>query len=794
MKFFYILVFSALFAFQLMAQPPCNSGYISVIVEIRTDSWGYESAWSLSGADGTLFQEVDFDTYASNSLYQTQVCVPDEACVSFLLRDSYGDGIIDAGFYRLIVDGDTILNNVAFGYNISANFNCQPSQTCESATAVTEGFYTTTFDDHWYVFVPDSTGTFSITTCGYTDCNTEIWVYDTCEGITVAENNQSTIFYNDDESECAPQAVVTAFFAEGLTYYIRIGDADNACPDTLDWALVYLGPVVGCTDPDACNYNPLATVDDGSCIPQGDPNCPAAPDLTIRQDVLINSITLNTIMANDACLVEEGCLQGYGMRDIIRFTTWIDNIGELDYYIGQPSTGNTQFTWDNCHNHFHYDGYAEYILFAPDGTEIPVGFKNGFCVLDLGCDWGAGQYGCGNMGITAGCYDIYGSGLECQWIDITDVPDGDYTFVTRVNWDNAPDKLGRIEKDTLNNWAQACIKLDRSSGTLQINLIEDCQPYVDCAGVPYGNSQLDCASTCGGTALMGDVDQNSLQEILDAETYVNLMISNEIEATNCNDLNADGAITLFDAALLASCINYGTTHPHDGTAIHDHCNFPDGVTNINDTVFFSILEVNFDENYVDIGLRNPIDKINAYHFEMSGINITHVDNLVDPAFYPINPIGNMQQVLGISYQDSLIEKSAAVQPLCRVYFSEITGDFICIAQAIEAINHYPEKVIAMVEGGCVEYVPESTSQVGGALQVQVFPNPFQDRTRLSFNNRNGQNFQLDITSLDGKLMRSYANISQNEVWVNSEGWPEGVYLFKLKGEKNTASGRLVVQR
>ncbi|HMQ46939.1 MAG TPA: lysyl oxidase family protein [Saprospiraceae bacterium] len=794
MKFFYTLVFSMLFAFHLMAQPPCDSGYISVVVEIRTDSWGYESAWSLTGADGTVFHEVDFNTYASHTLYQTQVCVPDEACTSFLLRDSYGDGIIGAGFYRLIVDGDTILNNVEFGYNISANFNCQPGQTCESAMVVTQGVHTTTFDDHWYVFVPDSTGTYSITTCGYTDCNTEIWVYDTCEGITVAENNQSTVFYNDDESDCAPQAVVTAFFAEGLAYYIRIGDADDACPDMLDWALVYLGPVVGCTDPSSCNYNPLATVDDGSCLPQGDPDCPAAPDLTIRQDVLINSISLSTIMANDACLIEEGCLQGYGLRDIIRFTTWIDNIGELDYYIGQPSTGNTQFTWDNCHNHFHYDGYAEYILFAPDGTEIPVGFKNGFCVLDLGCDWGVGQYGCGNMGITAGCHDIYGSGLECQWIDITDVPDGDYTFVTRVNWDNAPDKLGRVERDTLNNWAQTCIKLDRSSGTLQIDIIEDCQPYVDCAGVPYGNGQLDCAGNCGGTALMGDVDQNSVQEILDAETYVSLMMSNEIEASTCNDLNADGDITLFDAALLASCINYGNAHPHDGSAIHDHCNFPDGVTNINDTVYFSILEVNFDEQYVDVGLRNPVDKINAYHFEMSGINITHVDNLVDPAIYPINPIGSMQQVLGISYQDSLIEKSAEAQPLCRVYFSEITGDFICIAQAIEAVNHYPEKVIVQVEGGCVEYVPESTSQVGGALQVQVFPNPFQDRTRLSFNNRNGQTFQLDITTLDGKVVRSYSNINQNEVWVNSEGWPEGVYLFKLTSEKNTASGRLVVQR
>ena len=35
-------------------------------------------------------------------------------------------------------------------------------------------------------------------------------------------------------------------------------------------------------------------------------------------------------------------------------------------------------------------------------------------------------FGCRNMGISPGCSDQYASHLDCQWIDITDLPDGDY--------------------------------------------------------------------------------------------------------------------------------------------------------------------------------------------------------------------------------------------------------------------------------------------------------------------------------------------------------------------------------
>ena len=85
---------------------------------------------------------------------------------------------------------------------------------------------------------------------------------------------------------------------------------------------------------------------------------------------------------------------------------------------------------------------------------LPIGFKNGFCVMDLECsDGGTFTYGCSNMGISAHCGDIYGAGLSCQWIDVTGIPDGVYHLVVRVNWDYDPDALGRHENNYENNWA-----------------------------------------------------------------------------------------------------------------------------------------------------------------------------------------------------------------------------------------------------------------------------------------------------------------------------------------------------
>lgn len=775
------------------AQSNCPNGEQELLIEILTDPYGYETAWSLQGADGTLYDSRPFYAYDNNTLYQETVCVPDSTCISFFIEDSYGDGIFAPGYYLLVLDGDTLTQGRNFGYNETFSFGCAPGQDCNTAIPVGEGFHSAPFEDTWYSFQPDSVGTYAISTCGLNTCNTKIWVYDTCEGINVTEDNTGTIFYNDEGADCAPQAVVEAFLSPDFVYIIRIGDNQGDCTDSIGWELSYLGPVVGCTDPTACNFQPLASVDDGSCLPQGDPDCPAAPDLSIRQDVLETSIYLTTINSTDPCLISEGCLHGYGLRDIARFTTWIDNIGELDYYIGQPAADNNQFTWDNCHNHFHYDAYAEYILFTEAGEELPIGFKNGFCVLDLGCDTGSAQYGCANMGISKGCYDYYDAGLECQWIDLTDVPDGRYTFVTRVNWGNAPDKLGRIERDTLNNWGQVCILLDRSSGSLQMQLDPDCPTYVDCTGELYGDTPIDCEGVCGGSSLRGDLDLNGAQEMPDVFEYITGILGG-LDATACNDLNADGRISVYDASLLASCLLYGEAHQHEGTGAHDHCRFPAGVFNASDTTLLSIIGTDFEAGYVDIGLYNPSARINAYQFEMSGLQIMSVESLTDANLSPMTTYGAGQTVIGISYQDSTVQRSSSIQPLCRIHYSAITDEFICIAEVVDIVNRNQEQTLSYLLDPCVAAPLVSTNEAEGHWAFRLMPNPTSGQATLFFENAAQESLRLEIMDLQGRVLELREGITGREALIDTRAWPEGMYVYRLSSQSRSGSGRMLVQR
>src|SRR5262249_22483674 len=50
-------------------------------------------------------------------------------------------------------------------------------------------------------------------------------------------------------------------------------------------------------------------------------------------------------------------------------------------------------------------------------------------------------FNCSNQGIHRGYQDIYSSFLDCQWIDVTDVPPGQYILSVTVNYGRAVAEL-----------------------------------------------------------------------------------------------------------------------------------------------------------------------------------------------------------------------------------------------------------------------------------------------------------------------------------------------------------------
>ena len=788
----YLLVYISLFFCINIYGQVCSDDKIQVVLRVETDRWA-ENSWTLGSGD-SIYTMVDRNDYGQAQVFLDTFCVDVYECLTFTIFDGFGDGIIGGGGFEIYVADSLVLKENEFGLSKSFEINCQPGTSCEQAIEVAEGVHQARQRDSWYSFIPDTIGTYTISTCDRNECDTRIWVYDRCESF-IPGGLEGFIFFDDNSGNCGFQAVVNAFLNAGETYLIRISDTGGDCDGVINWSLEYQGPVIGCTDPNSCNYNPLATIDDGSCRPQGDPLCPNGPDFAVREDILLASIEADTISTSDECWIAEGCLKGTGLREIIRFTTRFENIGELDYYIGEPSIENSQFEFDDCHNHFHYENYAEYLLFDNEGNKIPSGFKSGFCVIDLSCPDGKNKYGCANMGLSVGCYDEYNSELDCQWIDVTDIPDGDITFIARVNWNNLPDALGRVEKNLDNNWAQVCMTLDRSSGELQVIIKEDCPVFMDCEGTLYGSVLPDCEGVCGGNALTGDINRSNVQDKSDVPSYISAILEKDISITPCNDLNGDEKLTVYDAALLSDCVNFSQGHLHANNEIHTHCEFPYGVYNTNEEVNLVINVLNPDQKYIDISMRNPDADIVGYQFTLAGIQIRQLESLVDIQKYPTMLQANMAtgEIIGLSLQDSTIEKSRELQPLVRVYFTEYTDDFVCIDNITDVINRNYQQVTTKVLGNCVNVIISNTEELAQNTAIKIQPNPFNQTTTISFANPNQENYTLLINDLSGRTMGRIENIRNEYVEVNRADLVDGIYYFQLIGEKKTLTGKLVVQ-
>nr|XP_028569786.1 protein-lysine 6-oxidase-like isoform X1 [Podarcis muralis] len=160
------------------------------------------------------------------------------------------------------------------------------------------------------------------------------------------------------------------------------------------------------------------------------------------------------------CAAEENCLarsayqpglSNISYRVLLRFPQRVKNQGTADFLPVKPYHA---WEWHSCHNHYHsMEAFSNYdLLDAVTHKKVAEGHKASFCLEDTTCDAGVRRrYACTahTQGLGPGCYDTYDAHIDCQWIDITDVPPGNYILKVTVN----PDFLVP-ESDFTNNAAR----------------------------------------------------------------------------------------------------------------------------------------------------------------------------------------------------------------------------------------------------------------------------------------------------------------------------------------------------
>eukprot|EP00051_Salpingoeca_urceolata_P033993 m.503248 g.503248 ORF g.503248 m.503248 type:complete len:385 (+) comp70449_c0_seq1:251-1405(+) len=192
-------------------------------------------------------------------------------------------------------------------------------------------------------------------------------------------------------------------------------------------------------------------------------------DLYVYKPTLKNSVRYDRQYFHPSdCAVEEGCVDQPGVRDLLRFGVAIANKGTEAFVVGQPSDPHNKFAnyfeWHQCHVHFHFKAFSRYRLLNIDGSERLSGHKQSFCLMDSArIPYKPAQpsmgHSCEYQGISAGFMDVYGANLECQWIDITDLPGGGWhQYLLRVEID----PYGLVaESDETNNNAEVCVSINK---------------------------------------------------------------------------------------------------------------------------------------------------------------------------------------------------------------------------------------------------------------------------------------------------------------------------------------------
>ena len=266
------LIFLLLLPFTLLGQK-------EVIVHITTDGWPSETRWVLHADSlyGAILGDVNYGYYTQgNTSHTDTLYIPDSLTnITFVIYDSYGDGITSPGSYYVSICGDTIISYPVPSFTTGLYSNrtvpaCMPNGPpigpCVPAIV---NINLDQFQSETTWEIKDSTG--SLLHAG-------------------GPYSQAPDYQPQFETVCLPLGNLT------FTIYDSYGDGLNGslwggsdgsyyviqCGDTLvygtvpnfgtDSTHVFISdtctpppPIPGCMDEDYLEFNPAATVNDSSC-------------------------------------------------------------------------------------------------------------------------------------------------------------------------------------------------------------------------------------------------------------------------------------------------------------------------------------------------------------------------------------------------------------------------------------------------------------------------------------------------------------------------------------------------
>jgi PKD repeat protein len=126
----------------------------------------------------------------------------------------------------------------------------------------------------------------------------------------------------------------------------------------------------------------------------------------------------------------------------------------------------------------------------------------------------------------------------------------------------------------------------------------------------------------------------------------------------------------------------------------------------------------------------------------------------------------------------------------QLYFPQQSGYYFTIT-TLNGCSSDTSNIIYFDNTGIVE-------NQNNLMKIKVMPNPFTDKTTLSYTLTENKHIRLSITDITGKELKVLCNSKQGKgehsILINLEAFPAGIYFYKLYADKEMFAGKIILKK
>jgi len=159
-------------------------------------------------------------------------------------------------------------------------------------------------------------------------------------------------------------------------------------------------------------------------------------------------------------------------------------------------------------------------------------------------------------------------------------------------------------------------------------------------------------------------------------------------------------------------------------------------------------------------------------------------------------------IIGISLEDSLIQKNYDPTPLCRVYFELPLGydtsveNLFCIEEIIDVVNQDYENVVFINNSEeCDPFEQFDIVEYEGLNNLILYPNPTNSLLFMNISFEKKQEISISVFDVVGNMISS-KNYFEKNIYDNLDfsNLSKGIYNVSINYSKGIINKKIIIKK